>query len=233
MPEMSRQLEAVKIDDNSYRIEDNGVRALFFIGTERALLVDACFGTSGSLKALVSSLTDKPVMLVITHADGDHIGCAHEFDSVYMHPAEMPYFEQNSKVPARPLWEGTVIDIGGLSFEVMLVPGHTPGSIALLNRENRILVTGDTVSDGAVFMFGEVRSLNAYMASIIKLIERRDEFDVIYPAHGPCPLEASVLDKALAASKKLLAGELEGAEPPFPLSAKMYLLDGVGFFYDK
>ena len=237
MPEMPnpQPLEAVKIDEGSYRIEDNGVRALLFVGTERALLIDACFGTAGSLKDMVSSLTDKPVMLAITHADGDHIGSVHEFDCVYMHPSEMPYFEQsdNPNLPVRPLWEGEIIDIGGCSFEVVLIPGHTPGSIALLNREKRIIVSGDTISDGAVFMFGDVRSIDAYLASVKKLIARRGEFDTIYPAHGPLPLDASILDKTLESTQKLLAGELEGVEPPFPLPAKMYLYNGVGFFYDK
>lgn len=34
----------------------------------------------------------------------------------------------------RPLWEGTVIDLGFWKFEVILTPGHTPGSIMLLDR---------------------------------------------------------------------------------------------------
>ena len=87
----TRPLEAAKIDNSSYRIEDNGVRSLLFIGTERALLVDTGFGNAGSLRNVVEALTDKPVMLVNTHADDDHTGCNHEFDCAYMHPAEMPY----------------------------------------------------------------------------------------------------------------------------------------------
>ena len=237
MPEMPtpQPLEAVRIDENSYRIEDNGVRSLLFIGTQRAMLIDAGFGSAGSLKAMVSSLTDKPVMLVITHADGDHIGCVHEFDCIYMHPSEMAYFKQsgNPRLSIKPLWEGEIIDLGGCSFEVVLIPGHTPGSIALLNREKRIIVTGDTISDGPVFMFGEVRSIDAYLVSVTRLIERRGEFDAIYPAHGPFPLDTAILDKTLESTKKLIAGELEGVEPPFPLPAKMYMYDGVGFFYDK
>ena len=231
----SQSPEAVRIDENTYRIEDNGVRALLFIGAKRALLVDACHGASGSLKSVVLSLTDKPVMLVITHADGDHTGFAHEFDRVYMHPSEMARFAsgEKSKAPAAPLWENEVIDIGGRSFEVLLIPGHTPGSIALLDREGRIIVAGDTVSERPVFMFGEGRNLDAYIASIKRLIALSDRFDKIYPAHGPLPLGAAILDKVLTAAKKLRAGELRGEEPDIPLPAKMFMHDGVGFFCDR
>ena len=235
MPEyMTPQpLEAIKIDENSYRIEDNGVRSLLFTGTESAMLVDAGFGNAGSLKALVESLTDKPVKLVISHADGDHIGGAVEFECAFMHAAEMAHFRQG-KYPdmiVKPLWEGEIIDLGGYGFEVVLIPGHTPGSIALLNRNKRFIVTGDTVSEGPVFMFGETRSIDAYLESIKKLIKLRSEFDTIYPSHGPFPLDASILDKTFAATEKMMVGELEGVEPEMPLPAKMYMHNGVGFFY--
>ena len=152
MLERSQPLEVIKIDENAYRVEDNGVRFFVFIGTEKALVVDTGFGQAGKVREAVASLTDKPAMLVITHADGDHIGGAAEFDTVYMHPSEMAYYfsraeEKNSSVTA--LWEGDVIDLGSRRFEVVHIPGHTPGSIALLDRENRVLVVGDTVSKRA------------------------------------------------------------------------------------
>ena len=152
-----------------------------------------------------------------THADGDHIGCNAEFDSAHMHPAEMPYI-QNTKADAAvsPLWEGDVIDIGGRSFEVLLIPGHTPGSIALLDRENRILVSGDSLSETPVFMFGEVRSIHAYIASMEKLIKLQGLIDEIYPSHGPFPIAPSQIKWAYEAAKKLAAGELPPQEPTFP-----------------
>ena len=236
MPEMNvtAPLEAVKIDDRTYRIEDNNVRCMLFIGTERALLIDTGFGQTGSLKELVGKLTDKPLMLIITHADPDHIGGIGEFETAYMHPSEMPRFAvENTKknVQAAAIWDGDVIDIGGRRFEVVLIPGHTTGSLALLDRENGIIVTGDSISSGPVFMFGEGRDIRAYMASMVKLIGMKDAFSEIYPSHGPLPLATGQIDKALAAAEKLLAGELSPEEPPFPIPAKMYMYDGAGFYY--
>ena len=235
MPEMQtpQPLSAVKIADGAYRIEDNGVRSLLFVGTELALLIDTGFGTAGSMKELVSSITDKPVLLVNTHADGDHVGCNKEFDVAHMHPAEMPYYYQTAAPEAKvsALWEGDKLDIGGRCFEIVLIPGHTPGSIALLDRENRVLVSGDSVSDTPVFMFGEIRDIHAYMASMEKLTNMIDAFDEIYAAHGPFPVSPAQIGKALAAGHELVAGKLSPQEPPFPIPAKMYAYEGAAFFF--
>jgi glyoxylase-like metal-dependent hydrolase (beta-lactamase superfamily II) len=224
-------METVKINDAAYSIEDNGVRCLLFIGSERALLVDTGNGQAGSIKSIVASLTDKPVQLVITHADPDHTGNNAEFDAAYMHPSEMAYYYRNAAPDALAisLWEGDVIDIGGRRFDVILIPGHTPGSIALLDRENRIIITGDTISAGPVFMFGNTRSMTAYMESLQKLIGLKSEFDYIYPAHNTFPLPPDQIDKTIVAAKKFLAGELTPEEPPFPVPAKVYMYDGAGF----
>ena len=230
----SLPLDAVKIDERTYRIEDNGVRSLLFIGDTQALLVDTGFGGEESLKSVVESLTDKPVMLVTTHADWDHIGRNAEFETAHMHPAEMAHYYQNAAPEASvsPLWDGDVIDIGGRKFEVILIPGHTPGSIALLDRENRILVSGDSISGGPVFMFGDARNLRAYIQSMEKLnISYAGTFDEIYPAHGPLPIPANQVERQIDAAKKLLTGELEPSDPPFELPAKMYEYNGAGFFY--
>ena len=225
-------LDVVKYDEQTLVIEDNGVRCLLFVGSERALLVDTGFGNAGSLKELVLSLTDKPLMVLISHADPDHLGCASEFGSIHIHPNDIDRFRgfSSADVQINAIGDGEVIDIGGRSFEVVLIPGHTLGSIALLDRGNRLLVVGDSVSAGPVFMFGEGRSFDAYMASMERLIALKGEFDDIFPSHGPLPIPAGQIDKALAAAKKLLAGELSPQEPPFPLPAKMYMHEGAGFF---
>ncbi|MDR0490873.1 MAG: MBL fold metallo-hydrolase [Oscillospiraceae bacterium] len=226
-------LETVKINDSTYRIEDNGVRSLLFIGREKALLVDTGHNSLESLKAVVESLTEAPIMLVNTHADADHIGNNMEFGAAHMHPSEMAYYFLNANRDAqvKPLCDSEIIDLGGRLFEVVLIPGHTPGSIALLDRENRVLVAGDSLSAGPVFMFDEVRDIHAYIISMEKLSGMMDAFDTVYPSHGSFPLQAESVGKALAAAKKLLAGELSPEEPPFPIPAKMYMHDGAGFFY--
>ncbi len=228
-----QSLEAIKIDDNAYRIEDGQVRSFLFIGSEKALLIDTGFGKSGSMRAMVRSLTDKEIVVANTHTDDDHVGCNQEFEAVWMHPSEMSFYfikaPKEAKVNA--LWDGDTIDIGGRSFEVVLIPGHTPGSIAFLDRENRILVSGDSVSAVPVFMFGKARNIQAYMISMEKLLGMTTAIDTIYTSHGEFPMPVSRINQQLVAARKLYNNELEAQEPPFQLPAKMYIHDGAGFFY--
>jgi len=234
MQERNQPLEVIKIDEQTFRIEDNGVRSFVFIGKERALVVDTGFGETGSVRQIAAKLTDKPVMLVITHADGDHIGGAGAFETAWMHPAEMAYYYTRSSVKnpsVSPLWEGDVIDIGGRRFEVIHIPGHTPGSIALLDRENRILVSGDTVSEACIYMFGPARNLTAYLASLEKLIKLQGAFDVIYPSHGTFPISPEQIETVRKAALELAAGALPPQEPPIPVPAQMYAGDGASFYF--
>lgn len=235
MPEMMKMppMQAVEICENAYRVEQGFVRCLLFVGTERALLVDTGFGGEDSLLQLIKTLTDKPVQLVVTHADPDHVGAVAEFDAVYMHKNEIPRYTGmvgTSGPEVHTLEDGEVIDIGGRRFEVLLLPGHTWGSIALLDRENRILIPGDLVSTMPIFLFGEDRDFDAYVASMKRLADLMPEFDAIYPSHGELPLSPVQIEKLLAAAEKLRAKELPPLEPPFPMPAKMYVYEGAGFY---
>lgn len=229
--------EVIKINENTWRIEDTMVRCFLFVGTARALLVDSGFG-SGDLAATVAELTKLPVMLVNTHADGDHLGGNAQFEIAHMHPAEFARYAATEKSgPVAPLWDGDVIDLGERSFIVLLIPGHTPGSIALLDTESGVLVSGDTLSKAAIFMFGDGRNMDAYIESLTVLETLRcndaSAFDTVYPSHGEFPLSADVIPLLLDGARRLKAGELVGGEPPFPIPAQFYDIgNGMGFLHE-
>ncbi|MDR2610813.1 MAG: MBL fold metallo-hydrolase, partial [Clostridiales Family XIII bacterium] len=194
--------------------------------------------TGGNLRDEIQRLTGLPVVLVNTHADDDHTAANAQLGAAHMHPAELPYYEAKNGRDAKtaPLWDGDVIDIGGRSFEVILIPGHTPGSIALLDAENRVLVAGDSVTLSPVFLFdpegyAAIRSVNAFIRSMDRLGARAGEFDTVYPSHGPFPVPPAQIGHLRAAAEKLAAGELDGGEPPFPMLAKLYEHEGAAFFY--
>lgn len=189
-------------------IEQMGVRSFLFIGQEEALLVDCCFG--GDLKSVCRNLTDKPLRVVLTHADGDHTGCAVQFEKIYMHPAEFDryYLKNNPVAPAAPLWEGDRIDIGTFCFEVILIPGHTPGSIALLEREKRFLLGGDSIQSAPIYLFGEGRNVPAYLASMEKMKNLRGSFDKVYASHHDLIEDPAVLDELAAFAEDVIAGDL-------------------------
>ena len=148
-------MEAIAINDNTWYFSGAVGRAFLFRGSQAALLVDTTNGP-GNLREIITKLVgDIPVILVNTHADSDHIGCNHQFEKTLMHPSEFAYYACKCKpgdaIP-NPIFDGEIIDIGGRVFEVILMPGHTYGSIVLLNRAERILVGGDTILK-KVFIF--------------------------------------------------------------------------------
>lgn len=224
-----------KISEHFWVIEENGVRMFVFEGEKQAMVVDTGFGGL-ALKEIVAKLTSLPAMLVNTHTDKDHVGCNRDFGPVYMHPAEMDHYRRSlpegcRMEDVRPLWEGDVIDLGRWKFEVILTPGHTPGSIMLLEREKRMLISGDSIQDGDIFMFGSGRNIQAFQESLRKMLKMSRDFDVIWPSHGSYPLKPDIISGILTGTEELLAGKLPGQEPPWPMPCKRYRCGAAGFLY--
>lgn len=222
---------AIQIDAQSWRIEEQAVRFYLFTGRGSALLVDTGFG-SGDARAFVKELTDLPLMLVHTHGDHDHTGGNTGFETCRLHPSEFAYYTARATgdTGILPIWEGDIIDLGGRTFEIILIPGHTPGSIALLDRENRILVAGDTISKAPVYIFGENRSIPGIIASLKKLEDMSECYDTVYPSHGSFPLGKEAVSAQRTAAEQLLAGKLKPRKPPVDVPAKWYVHEAASFF---
>lgn len=203
-----------RVAENFWCFEQRGVRCFLLAGEPCSLLVDACFG--GDLAALCRERTGGPVRLVLTHGDRDHVGCMDQFDEVYMHPAEYAHFaaKNGREARVRPLWEGDLLRAGGYCLEVLHLPGHTPGSIALLEGRRRFLLAGDCVQGEPVYMFGAGRNMAAYRDSLTRLLTRRGEFDVIYSSHGPLTVPVSQAEELRDFAAEAAAGILP---PPLPL----------------
>lgn len=200
-----------RIDETTWSFEEPGVRFFLLTGTERALLIDSGMQTHDA-KELAEELTALPLSLLNTHADPDHVGSNDEFDSFYMHPAEASNYYNSQKRTGTmlPVWDGDVIDLGDRPLRIITLPGHTPGSIAVLDEKNRRIFTGDPVQDGRIFMFGVQREIHAYRHSLLKLQKYADAFDEIYPSHGTCPVKPPLIMELYEAAGKILDGQLIG-----------------------
>ena len=221
------------IAENFWCFEQSGVRSFLFTGAEEALAVDALHG--GDLMSHIRRITDMPVRLILTHSDQDHTGCADQFGCAYLHPAEFSRFADKFQKPITltPLREGQIEDIGSFRFEIILLPGHTPGSIALFEREKRFFISGDTVQTGPVYMFGAGRSLLAYCHSLNFLKQYESEADLFYSSHHDLEVPFSAVDKLIDLSSKVLSGNCPNSFPaPDFLPQDVRLVSGgnVSFF---
>ncbi len=164
-----------EIAPGTSQITEGGRWKMFlFIGDKKALLVDGGMGI-GNLRALCESLTALPLKHILTHTHWDHVGSAHLWDSVGVHPngkdnLAKDYSEgcQNlvnnwgDGLPFPPdfvpgeytippavfgweIKEGDTIDLGGRKLSVWDTPGHSPCSISLLDDKEGVLITGDLV----------------------------------------------------------------------------------------
>ena len=84
--------------------------------------------------------------------------------------------------------EGDVIDLGGRALHVYHTPGHSPGGVTLIDRENRLMFPGDAIYAGPMFVHNDYGDPEAYRESLRKLAELAAEVDVVYPSHNRVPL---------------------------------------------
>ena len=202
--------EIIKINENSWRIEDGGVRFFLLTGTKEALLIDSGMSVHNALD-MAKELTDKPVKLLNTHADMDHTGSNGQFDSFYMGAADEPsYRARGGQGTVVPLGDGDRLDLGDRPLEIIALPGHTPGSIAVLDVKGRVLISGDPIQDGNIFMFGPGRSMADYIAGLERLEGKTDLFDELWPSHGSFPVKPAIIPELIRGAKAVLAGEIPG-----------------------
>jgi len=95
--------------------------------------------------------------------------------------------------PTILLHNGDIIDLGGRMLEVIYTPGHSPGSICLLDRKNRILFTGDHFFPGPLYAHPADVNIDDYIASNKKLAGLINEFDFICSGHNDPWVKSDVI----------------------------------------
>ena len=105
-------------------------------------------------------------------------------------PDEFPIIRTSSDFhhPARAIFvqDGDTIDAGNLRFEVIQTPGHSKGGLCFLERNEKILLSGDTLFAGAIGRTdhpgGDYETL---MKSIFEKLLMLDGETRVLPGHGP------------------------------------------------
>ena len=198
--------ECIRINGTSWRVEDGHVRFFLLLGRKRAALIDSGMNCPDAAD-MARGLTDLPLILINTHADPDHVSGNGGFREIYMHPAEEAcYRSRGGAGKVIPLTDGQRLDLGDRPLKIFHIPGHTPGSIALLDEKNRVLIGGDSVQDGNIYMFGPHRDMEAYIGSLARLDGEKAAFDEVWPMHGTFPVYPELIPKLLEGARKIRAG---------------------------
>lgn len=151
--------QVTEIGEKIYCILDAGNSSFYVVeGEEKAAVIDTGITAGTKILPVIRELTDKPLLLVITHAHPDHMYHMDEFDEVYMcHDEKKMDPETLVMLTAGKLkpWEeihdirtDSVIPLGGTELAVCQTPGHTPGSVVVLETKQNYLFTGDAIGSG-------------------------------------------------------------------------------------
>ncbi len=92
-------------------------------------------------------------------------------------------FSVRSAPLTRTLVDGDVIDLGDRAFEVLHLPGHSPGSIGLLERRTHTLFSGDAIYDGPLLYELPGSSLPDYARTLRRLLAL--DVEVVHAGHDP------------------------------------------------
>lgn len=193
-------------------------------GAAEAVVVDPS-GSAAEIRLELAGRGARCVAILVTHGHWDHLGGVADLAEgtgtpVHMAEAERALLERvsdylppgvhvRSWTPEVLLQGGETIELAGISFETISVPGHSPGHLAY--AADGCLFSGDVLFAGSV---GRTDLPGAdwetLLASLRTLTESLPAETVVYPGHGP----ATTLGRELATNPYL--GELRAATDSEP-----------------
>jgi glyoxylase-like metal-dependent hydrolase (beta-lactamase superfamily II) len=209
-------------------------------GKTKALLIDTLIGV-GNLRAFCRELTGLPITVVNTHGHIDHVGGNFDFDECYIHPNDISLlyekealregyvrngiknsgknmvilesdFTVAKPMKTLPAYNGFIFDLGERNIEVITVPGHTAGTIVLLDRGSRMVFSGDACNVNTLLFLPHSTSIEEYRESLLRFKTFQPHFDMMWGGHGLWEVPRIIIDEAIELCGEILAGTDDAVE---------------------
>lgn len=188
--------EVIKRGEQFWQIRDQFVHAYLVADDSGSLLIDTGLGL-GDLKKLCVELSGFEPTVVLTHNHGDHMGGITQFGHVYV--SEPDFVE----VYDRMLREGTgTVEtilpgicriLPDTDLEIVPLPGHTQGSLGILDTHYRRFFIGDYLSYTPVYMCLPGADMKAFQESLQRIQSLKDMYDELYTGHETSPVPDELL----------------------------------------
>lgn len=156
------------------------------------------------LKRFIDEMKLIPVKLLNTHCHLDHVfgngfisrtyGLKpqwHKNEDIIMKGAPLAAMMFGVKPPEQVasgeyLREGTRLELDGEVFELLLTPGHSPGSICFYNKQQSYIIAGDVLFKGSI---GRTDLPGGDYDTLIRSIKTQlmtlPDDTIVYNGHGP------------------------------------------------
>lgn len=219
-------------------------------GSTKCLLIDSGLGR-GDLKAYLTQFTGGlPIVAFFTHNHGDHIGQADQFvrdGPEYIGEPDRAGLERTLRsrgisddVIAKNVisaHDGDRIEIGGRSFVMYAAPGHTPGSMVILDEQNGSLFTGDAFGNNSpivpntLWMQSDPNPLDAYWTTIKSVrFKIGNRMKHMIDGHDDQPLDGNAyLDNLESALRELMDRGDAALVPSYRPTGLMQVIVGDRF----
>lgn len=227
--------KSMKVSDRVTRIYGLCGELMYLVeGDCQAALIDTGSGI-GSLRKYIENLTDKPVIVLLTHGHMDHAMGAGEFETVYMNRKddelyrihgkrqdredwicmtagenalhEMVYIPSDDPERFKNLSEGDVFNLGGVSVEVYSLAGHTAGTLVMLIREEKLLLLGDACNS-RTFLFGDgALPVREYHKNLLRIKHLlTGQYETVLSSHETGCLPLGIIDEVISICSEIEAG---------------------------
>ena len=180
-----------------------------------AIVDPGAFGAeeAAEIEGFIAAKGLKPTCIMLTHCHFDHIfgvaGLVRKYEiPVHMHKEEVFTIETTNPTvcgayglplpdvsfmkdpdvePAvRYVEDGNIIEVGALRFEVIETPGHSKGGVCYLERNEKVMFSGDTIFAGAIGRTDHPGGdYDTLMKSIFEKLLCLDGETAVIPGHGP------------------------------------------------
>ncbi len=166
------KVQVWKFDDNTFILRQSlctnfeGPFMYLLLGADKALLVDTGTGAVNMASEVQPLVGNRALVVAHSHSHGDHIGGDAAFAGKpkttvvgTQTAAVRNFFGIKDNAPVS-------YDLGGRLIDVMSIPGHQAAHVAFYDRNTKVLLTGDTLYPGRLY----IDDFAAYRGSVARLV---------------------------------------------------------------
>lgn len=185
-----------------YNVGDIGTNCYFLVNTDtKEMIIVDPGGDAPILKSRIAEMDLKPAAILLTHAHYDHAHHAKILKDTYQIPIYIHEAEKQTLTDVRMnvsamfgkpetyeadvfLKDGQAFTLAGFEIVTLHTPGHTPGGACYYFKDQKVLVSGDSLFCGSVgrtdFPGGSMSSLVRGLKEKVMVLPRDTQ---VLPGH--------------------------------------------------